>query len=78
MDAATLITIYTLHSGGRRIFTRHYSNPTECTETAKRMRASPWKPTRVKSVFYYCAPRYLIGPLASRLAVGEHDDPRVE
>ena len=62
MDAAVLLTIYTLHSGERRIFSKQYSSPAECTETAKRMRASPWKPRSVKRVFYYCAPRYLIGP----------------
>ena len=62
MDAAVLLTIYTLHSGERRIFSKQYSNPAECTETAKRMGASPWKPSSVKRVFYYCAPRYLIRP----------------
>jgi hypothetical protein len=43
----------TLHSGGRRMFGRHYTTPTECTEAVKRMRASPWRPSRkFKSIFY--------------------------
>lgn len=73
MDAATLLIIYTLDSGERRLTRRPYVSAVDCTEMAERMRAAwlhsrqitTWKLSpRTKTAVFYCSPRNLPEPIA--------------
>ena len=58
MDAATLIIIYALHSGERRVMRRPIVEATACEELKRAMRASHIPlGQRVKGWVLYCSPR---------------------